>query len=124
MDLNPPEDFLEEYIAAANSRNFDLVRPLVSSDAVFWFSDGSYSGIEEIRKAFEKTWSAIRNEQYTISRLEWLFKSNNVAVCIYNFMSVGETDMGVRRTIGRGTNVLMRVSGSWKVIHEHLSLAP
>ncbi len=55
MDVKSPEEFMRMYEKAANSGNFDKVAPLLSDEAIFWFSDGSYSGIENIRTAFEKT---------------------------------------------------------------------
>jgi len=57
MDIKSPEEFLRAYEKAANSGNFDEVAPLLSDDAIFWFSNGLYTGIESIKLAFEKTWS-------------------------------------------------------------------
>ncbi len=62
------------YEKAANSGNFDKVAPLLSDEAIFWFSDGSYSGIENIRTAFEKTLNMIMDEEYSIRDLKWLYK--------------------------------------------------
>ena len=62
------------YEKAVNSGNFDKVAPLLSYEAVFWFSDGSYSGIENIRTAFEKTLNMIMDEEYSIRDLKWLYK--------------------------------------------------
>ena len=57
MYIKSQEEFLRAYEKAANSGNFDEVAPLLSDDAIFWFSNGLYTGIESIKLAFEKTWS-------------------------------------------------------------------
>ena len=122
MSIKSPEEFMRIYENAANSGDFDAVAPLVSEDAVFWFSNGSYTGVRNIKLAFEKTWSTIRDEEYSIRDLKWLHKGVDCAVCIYGFVSKGTIDGKVSEFAGRGTNVLKKINDSWKLIHEHLSL--
>ena len=43
------EQFMQEYEKRANTADFDQVAPLISDDAVFWFSDGSFVGKSAIR---------------------------------------------------------------------------
>lgn len=115
------DDFLKAYEAAANSRDFDRVSPLISDAALFWFTDGSFHGKEAIRQAFEATWDAIRDETYSISNVNWLGRGDELAACTYSFTSDGISD-GVRQTYsGRGTSVFVKVDGRWQVVHEHLS---
>lgn len=124
MRNNLPPDlqvFLKEYERLANLCNFDAIEPFIDNNAVYWFSNGTYRGIGEIRKAFEETWNSIKNEKYTLSNVEWLIVSSDEAVCIYNFRSDGLAN-GKRQVYeGRGTNVLQKKDGRWKIIHEHLS---
>jgi hypothetical protein len=40
-------DFLKEYERANNSHVWDNVEPFIASNAVYWFTDGSYMGTEE-----------------------------------------------------------------------------
>lgn len=47
---------LAAYEEATNSHDFDPVEPLLSPDAVYFFSHGTYRGQVEIRQAFEETW--------------------------------------------------------------------
>ena len=110
------------YEKAANSGNFDKVAPLLSVEAIFWFSDGSFSGIENIRTAFEKTWNMIRDEEYSIRDLKWLYRDVDCAACIYEFVSKGTINGKASEFRERGTNILKKSDGEWKVIHEHLSL--
>lgn len=50
-----PEQVLREYESATNSHNFDLVKPLLAEDAIYFFSDGTYQGWTEIQKPSKKT---------------------------------------------------------------------
>lgn len=115
------EQFLRRYEKAANSCDFDLVAPFIDEHAVFWFSNGSYKGIVAIRKAFEETWATIKEETYAIHNVEWLFVTELEAVCLYTFTSEGKVDGQRQRYQGRGTNILQKKDGKWKMIHEHLS---
>ena len=117
------ETFLEAYEQAANSRDFDRVTSLIADDALFWFTNGTYDGKQAVRQAFEDTWARIKDENYTISGVEWIAKNYWVSSCTYRFTSDGTVD-GQRQVYeGRGTNVLARIDGSWRVVHEHLSKA-
>ena len=122
-----PQDlanFIQTYEKLANKRNFDLLIPLISERAIFWFSDGSYTGIQEIRSAFERTWTSLPNEIYSISNINLLLSEKSSAVICYTFTSISVSN-GIESTFkGRGTNILQKFDGSWKIIHEHLSLMP
>jgi ketosteroid isomerase-like protein len=122
MDIKSPEEFMRAYEKAANSRNFDKVAPLLSDEAIFWFSNGSYTGIESIKLAFEKTWCRIRDEEYSIMHLKWLINGVDCAVCVYEFVSKGTVDGKASEFGGRGTNVLKKTDNEWTIIHEHLSI--
>jgi ketosteroid isomerase-like protein len=116
---------MKNYEETVKEEKFDLMIPFIDKSAIFWFSDGSFIGINEIREAFEKTWSILKDEIYTISELTWLYQSELSAVCIYKFYSESSTLNGKRVTFkGRGTNVLEKKGEKWKIIHEHLSLEP
>lgn len=117
------DTFLEAYEKAANSCDFDNVVPLIARDAVFWFTDGTHKGRKAIQKAFQDTWTHIQNETYSIANVEWVIATYWNAVCSYTFTSKGVVD-GKKRTVkGRGTNVLKRIDGNWRIVHEHLSMA-
>lgn len=87
--MNELDHFLKQYEAAANSCNFDNVEPLIADNAVFWFTNGTYRGKAEIRKAFEDTWAHITDETYSITDVEWGGVSADLAVCTYSFTSDG-----------------------------------
>ncbi len=116
---------MSAYERATNTCNFDAVAPLIADNAVYWFTDVSVQGLEEIRRAFEETWASIRDETYTLDHLQWLITTDEVALCIYHFHSRGEVNGKTVESSGRGTNVLRRLDdGRWVMAHEHLSKMP
>ena len=122
MSLDSLDVFMKKYENAANTRDFDKVEELVWDDAIFWFSDGSFTGIESVRSAFENTWNSITDEDYSIENLKWVYIGDECAVCLYKFVSKGIINGVVSNVIGRGTSVLKKVGNEWKVAHEHLSI--
>jgi ketosteroid isomerase-like protein len=113
--------FMTRYEQATNSHDIDRVVPLIVPDAVYWFSDGSHRGLEEITGAIRRTFAAIQDEVYEISDLEWVVMAADHAVCRYRFSWTGRVDGRARSGRGRGTNVIVQRDGSWKMQHEHLS---
>jgi ketosteroid isomerase-like protein len=118
------KEVFEKYKTEINTHNFDRLAPLISEDCRFWFSSGTFEGLEKTRQAFEKTWSLIQDEVYSISNIHWLAESADAAVCIYTFHWIGKVDGRQREGTGRGTSCFKRESTGWKVIHEHLSSFP
>ena len=120
-DPAAPTDFVRAYEEATNSHDVDHLAPLIAPDAVYWFSDGSHRGRENVLAAITETFATIRDEVYTISDLEWITVSSDSAVCRYSFSWTGTIDGRVRSGSGRGTNVLTNTNGTWQMLHEHLS---
>ncbi|MFI1092272.1 YybH family protein [Streptomyces sp. NPDC020917] len=112
---------LRRYEQATNSHDIDRVVPLIAEDATYWFSDGSHHGLDEIAGAIKRTFDAIRDEEYEIRDLEWVVLADDHAVCRYRFFWTGAVDGRPRSGAGRGTNVLVKRDGAWKMLHEHLS---
>lgn len=115
-------DFLDLYERRTNTHDFEAVRELIDSDAVYWFSDGVHEGVEEIQRAFEQTWNTIRDEVYSIEDVRWLAVDDDSASCIYTFHWEGTVDGQVETGSGRGTCVVRRDGERWKIAHEHLSV--
>jgi ketosteroid isomerase-like protein len=115
------ETFLEAYERAVNSRNFSNVAPLIADDASFWLADGNFKGKEAVRKAFEDIWKRIQEETYTPSDVQWIAASYRVASCTYALQSDDAASGEYQVCRGKGTSVLARLNGSWRIVHEHLS---
>lgn len=119
-----PQECLQEYERRTNTHRFAEVAPLIADEAVYWFSDGSHRGRDAIQQAFERTWSHIRDERYTIDNVHWLDVEEHTATCIYTFHWQGVTPSGPTEGSGRGTNMFRKRDGHWQVVHEHLSGVP
>ena len=113
--------FLKEYEIKTNTHDFKKVKPLIASNATYWFSDGTFKGISAIEKAFTRTWQKIQNETYQIKNVEWLAISDKMAVCIYDFHWRGKVDGKWKKGRGRGTNVIVKRGKYLQMLHEHLS---
>jgi ketosteroid isomerase-like protein len=117
-------DTLKAYEDRINHHDFDELTDLIASDAVFWFSDGSYRGTAAIRTAFERTWRVLADERYWLDDLEWIAEAEAAAACLYQFNWEATIDGQRQSGAGRGTTVLSRNSGRWLIVHEHLSGLP
>ncbi len=115
---------LGSYKTEINSHDFDRVVPLLTSDCTFWFTSGTYTGIEEARRAFEKTWGMIVDEVYAVSDEAWVAEGDVAAACVYTYHWKGLIDGVMREGKGRGTTVFRQEAGRWRICHEHLSAFP
>ena len=119
-----PEDVMKDYEIGLNRHRFEAVEPLISKDALFWFNDGSHQGLDAIRVAFNKTFEAFPLERYGFEDLVWLAMDNTAASCAYRFRWTTTINGRPMAGGGRGTNVLRKDGGLWKIVHEHLSAMP
>jgi uncharacterized protein (TIGR02246 family) len=95
---------------------------LIADDAAyFWSSGDALFGKAAIAKGLQRNFSAIRNDTYETFDLTWVAKSDDVAACIYAFRWTGEIDGKAVGGKGRGSTVLRKVDGEWRVAVEHLS---
>ena len=114
--------FMAEYDRRTNAHDVDRWRELVADDATYWFTDGSFEGIDAIADAVQRTFDEIRDEVYTIADLQWVCTSSDFAVVRYRFHWVGYIDGEKREGKGRGTNAMSKRDGRWQMVHEHLSV--
>jgi ketosteroid isomerase-like protein len=119
-----PQDTLKQYEAKINLHDFDQLAPLISADAIFWFNDGSHSGLDEIRSAFEATWSKFPLEHYWLEDMTWIAPGETAAGCTYHFRWKAMVGGRALSGGGRGTTILRNEHGVWKIVHEHLSQIP
>jgi ketosteroid isomerase-like protein len=114
--------FMAEYGERTNSHDVKRWSGLVADDASYWFTDGSFEGVDAIAAAVQQTWEAIQGEVYTISDVRWVCASPESAVVRYRFHWVGFINGERQEGQGRGTNAMVNRDGRWQMIHEHLSL--
>jgi Ketosteroid isomerase homolog len=107
-----------------NRHDFSLLVPLIDADASFWFSSGTFQGLEAVRAAFERTWRRLAGETYRLEDLVWIARGDVAASCIYRFHWRAILDGQATEGTGRGTTVLARRPDGWRIVHEHLSAFP
>jgi uncharacterized protein (TIGR02246 family) len=113
--------FMARYEQANSRHDLERVTAMIAPDATYWFTDGSYHGRPAIEEAIARTFTAIRDETYEIHDLEWIVLTARHAACRYRFSWAGVVDGQPRSGQGRGTNVIVKRDGTWRMQHEHLS---
>ena len=116
-----PEEFIKSYEMALGTQDWKEVGPLVSEKVSVTFSNGTiHRGKENVRKAFERNFSLIKNEKYTVENIEWLAKDEKYAVYSFEFNWTGTVDGKSVSGNGIGTSVLIKEAKEWKLLTEHL----
>jgi ketosteroid isomerase-like protein len=117
-----PSEFMRVYETVVNAHDLEAVLELIADDAIFLFSNqSSHIGKDAVRRAIEVNFDAISSEKYRIHELIWLVSSQEVAACVYEFDWSGEIDGKPAFGNGRGTTLIRRIQGEWRLAHEHLS---
>ncbi len=124
MNITEPEilEFLKEYMTAASSRIFANVADMIHPGALFRFAEGDFSGIDNIRQAFESAWVyTVIDEKYSFTDAHVVTSDSRSAVVAYSFNWSGVENGRPFRINGRATNVLVRNGDRLQCIYEHLS---
>lgn len=120
-----PEEFIRAYQQALASQDWTNVDPLVHENASVTFSNGTvHKGKSEVRRAFEKNFSLIKDEEYSIANVHWVTKSSEMAVYLFDFSWSGLINGQPASGSGRGTSVLIKESDRWQLLVEHLGPKP
>ncbi len=119
--------FLHEFEALAEREEFDLIREFIDENAYFRFNDGDFVGRAAIQAAFEKTWRGdptVKKARFYLTDIKVLTVDDKTATATYTYHwegSQGDQGFSIR---GRGTRVLLRHAGGFRIVHEHLSRFP
>jgi len=111
---------LENYINATNTHNFINISKILSSYAVFYFTNASCSG-KDIKEYFENSWKNIQNEEYWASDVQCLHEDDTTLVFLYQYNYRGYINGELTQGNGRATNVFIKNDNKWELLHEHLS---
>jgi ketosteroid isomerase-like protein len=115
-------EFMRKYESASDTHDLNTVLSMIDDDAVYFFSNESvHIGKAHIETVLAHNFELIQDEAYSIENLTWLAESEEVAACVYDYVWSGTINGESVSGSGRGTTVLKRFDGDWKVIHEHLS---
>ena len=116
-----PEEFIRAYEQALATQDWANVDPLIHDDVCVTFSNGTvHKGKAEVRSAFEKNFSLIKDEEYSMANVHWVKKGAEMAVYLFDFSWSGIINEKPASGAGRGTSVLIRESDKWKLLVEHL----
>ncbi|MCX6199561.1 MAG: nuclear transport factor 2 family protein [Bacteroidetes bacterium] len=116
-----PEQFITAYELALASQQWKNVEPLMHANACVTFSTGTvHKGIEAIKQAYEKNFSHIKNERYSVTNVHWVTQNNETAVYLFNFHWQGIINGEQAAGSGKGTAVIIFEDEKWKLIAEHL----
>lgn len=118
------ESALSAYIEALNTHAWDNIAPYVAEDAVFLFTEATFTGQAAAKASFEKTFALIQKEEFSLHHLTWTAVTSDLASCHYEFRWKGFIAGEEASGGGRGTSILRRFNDRWLVIHEHLGPYP
>jgi ketosteroid isomerase-like protein len=120
-----PEDLLRAYEAALATQNWANVEPLLDDEVCVTFSNGTFlRGKHEVGAAFSTNFALIEDETYELADVVWIANEPSHAVCAYSFHWSGLIDGKPAAGSGRGTCVITRSDGRWRLLAEHLGPAP
>ena len=119
--------FLNHFEEVALKEDFDLLEDMIDERAFFRFNDGDFRGRAAIRAVFEKTWRgdpSVKKARFYLSDIVVLSTDQASACATYTYHWEGSQG-GTAFTIqGRGTRLLVRENGRFRIVHEHLSRFP
>lgn len=121
--MDTPEEFLAAYEQALATQEWEQVAPLIHERCTAVFSENTYRGKSEVEQAFRRTFNLIQDETYRISNIQWLDRSEEYAICLYDFAWSGIINGQAASGGGRGTAVLKWGDGRWQLLCEHLGPA-
>ncbi len=120
-------EFLNHFEALAAKEDFSLIGAMIDERAFFRFNDGDFVGRPAIRAAFEKTWRgdpSVRKARFYLSDIVVLSIDRSTATATYTYHWEGSQGGREFKIQGRGTRVLLREDGRFRIVHEHLSRFP
>jgi ketosteroid isomerase-like protein len=120
-------EFLNHFESLAAKEDFSLISAMIDERAFFRFNDGDFVGRPAIQAAFEKTWRgdpSVRKARFYLSDIVVLSTDRATATATYTYHWEGSQGGREFKIQGRGTRVLLREDGRFRIIHEHLSRFP
>jgi ketosteroid isomerase-like protein len=119
--------FLEDFEQLAEREDFGLIREMIDEHAFFRFNDGDFVGRPAIQAAFERTWRGdptVKKARFYLSDITVLTVDARTATATYTYNWEGSQGDRAFAVSGRGTRVLVRDDGAFRIVHEHLSRFP
>jgi ketosteroid isomerase-like protein len=119
-------EVLNQYIEATNTHDFSEVAKCLNKNAVYYFSNKTCVGMDEVKNYFENSWNIVKDEKYWATDVKLLSETDDTIVCIYQYNYSGYINDKYAEGHGRATNVFIRNKSTnrWELVHEHLSATP
>jgi len=115
------ESFIKTYEAALGTQDWKTIDPLISDRASVTFSDGTvHIGKNNVKIAFQKNFTTIKSEKYSIDNIKWLIKEETFSVYLFDFNWSGLIHGKPVSGNGIGTSVIIKEDGRWQLLTEHL----
>ena len=74
-----------------------------------------------MKGAFEKTFRLIKDENYSVSNINWIKRDNNLEMFTFNYKWSGIINGQSAEGSSRDTSVLVYENDKWLLLTEHLS---
>jgi len=116
-----PQEFIDKYESALKTQEWENVDPLFHDKVCVTFSNGEiHNGKQKVKIAFEKNFSLIKSEAYTISNIRWVLKDETVATYVFDYDWQGLINGKKVSGGGNGTTVLVLNNEKWTMLVESL----
>lgn len=115
-------EFVDRWVAAEASEDFDNLVPLIHPNAVYRSNDGDHVGLNAIRQSFEGTFGGSPEQNYYIENVKVTYAGLQSATVIYSWNWTGKTPAGTNfRVTGRGTKMIARDEAGLRLRLLHLN---
>ncbi len=119
-----PQELVSRYEAALASQDWKQVEPLMHEDITVTFSDNSlHIGLAAVQAAFEKNFSTIKNEAYSMQNINWEEIGDEYCSFTFEYHWKGYINGQLYEGNGIGNSQLKCTDGRWQLINEVLSKA-
>lgn len=116
-----PEEFIHTYESALKTQAWDNVDPLFHDMVCVTFSNGEiHNGKQKVKAAFQKNFSLIESEEYSIRNVRWVLKNESIATYVFDYDWQGIINGKRVSGEGNGTSVLVSNNGKWVMLIESL----
>jgi ketosteroid isomerase-like protein len=122
MQATSPQICAADFTAALIRRDMSAALDLLADDVVFFYSNGTViRGKDAFAAVMSANWKVVENYEYATLDSAWIADSDAAASVIYSFAWSGMARGEKISSSGRGTRVIQKIGGGWRIVHEHLS---
>ena len=113
-------NFMSEYQKILMTTDWNKLSDFFQDDCAMIYSDGTYIGKKALKKAFEKTFSLMKNGKFYISDIHCAAITEQFCSCVFELKWSAEICGDKIVGKDRGTCCLVKFNNSWKIVNQHL----